>query len=154
MPVSPFAAIFDAALREYTQKTRTDLTSHPLVTTLEGCHSPDAVLAVLREQAHDFDQYRNGDWKIRLMGRLKPIVDILLGLSANGVLGEGIGLVSCTSVTFPLTFSNTLTLIPVAISTGQGDICRCRPPTLSAGVPLSPCVPNRDLQSLSGGKGG
>jgi hypothetical protein len=41
------------------------------------------------------DQFRNGDWKVQLMRRLKPTVDILLWLSTidSGVFGQGIGLV-------------------------------------------------------------
>ena len=138
---SPFAAILDAALQEYAQKTGTDLATHPLATTLETCLSPDAVLTVLHEQAHAFDQYRNGDWKVQLMRHLRPTVDILLGLSTSGVFGEVIGLVSCTIATSPLSLSNSLILIPTAISTGESDICRSRPPTRGAGVSLPPLYP-------------
>ncbi|KAH9957431.1 hypothetical protein BC827DRAFT_1385567 [Russula dissimulans] len=93
--IPQFGAIFDAALNDYAQKTGTDLrlTTHPLAAALESCHSPEAILDVLREQAHAFNQYRNGDWKIRLMRHLKPTVVLLLGLSTSGVLGDhGIGL--------------------------------------------------------------
>ena len=149
MPVSPFVAVFGAALQEYAQKTGTDLNSHPLATTLEACDTPDAVLAVLREQAHAFDQYRNGDWKVQLMRCLKPTVDILLGLSTSGVFSGVIGLVSLTSATFPLILCTSLTDISAAISTGEYDICRSRPSTLGAGAPLSPLY--CDPHSISGG---
>jgi hypothetical protein len=88
---SQFQDLFDAALREYKQKTGKDIATEPLTTRLLRCDSSDAVLEVLQEQAHAFNQFRNGDWKVQLMRRLKPTVDILIGLSTSGVFGEGIG---------------------------------------------------------------
>src|SRR5882672_10260207 len=97
-----FRAIFDAALNDYAQKTGIDLATHPLAAVLESCHSPEAILDVLREQAHAFNKYRNGDWKTRLMRHLNPTVDILLRLSTGGVLDEGISLVRHTNRTISL----------------------------------------------------
>lgn len=88
-----FEAIFDASLEEYAQKTGMDLAAHPLATTLEVCDRPEAVPDVLRKEAQAFDEYRNGDRKVRLMKRLKSTVDIVFELSTCGVFGEGIGLV-------------------------------------------------------------
>jgi hypothetical protein len=144
----PFVAVFDAALQDYVQKTGTDLSSHPLATILEACDTPDAVLAVLREQAHAFDQYRNGDWKIQLMRCLKPTVDILLGLSTSSVFSGAIGLVSRTSY-LPSNFFAPLSRIfpqqfpPAnAIFVGVSIL-------LSVRLPLSPLY--CDSQSISGG---
>ena len=91
---SQFQDVFDAALREYSQKTGKDIATDPLTIKLLRCDSSEAVLEILQEQARAFDQFRNGDRKVQLMRRLKPTVDILLGLSTSGVFGEGIGLVS------------------------------------------------------------
>ncbi|KAN0126986.1 Ankyrin repeat-containing domain protein [Russula decolorans] len=90
--LSQFQDLFDAALWEYNQKTGKDIMTDPLTARLLYCGSSDAVLGILQEQAHAFNQYRNGDWKVQLMRRLKPTVDILFGLSTGGVFGEGIGL--------------------------------------------------------------
>jgi hypothetical protein len=90
---SQFQDVFDAALREYRQKTGKDIVTEPLTMRLLHCDSSDSVLGILQEQARVFNQFRNGDWKIQLMRRLKPTVDILLGLSTGGVFGEGFGLV-------------------------------------------------------------
>ena len=90
---SQFQGLFDAALKEYSRKTGKDIATEPLTTRLLRCDSSDAVLGILQEQAHAFNQFRNGDWKVQLMRRLKPTVDILLGLSTSGFFGEGIGLV-------------------------------------------------------------
>jgi hypothetical protein len=91
---SNFAAIFDAASREYKSLTKQDLATHPLAAAIEGYNSPDAILNVFRKQASAFDKFRKGDDK--LMEWLTPIVNILFTFS--GSLGEGVGLVSLHSV--------------------------------------------------------
>ena len=89
-----FQNLFNSALDEYRQKTGKDIATESLTAKLLHCHSSDAVLEILQEQARDFKHFRNGDWKTRLMGHLKPTVDILLRLSTSGVFGGSIGLVS------------------------------------------------------------
>jgi hypothetical protein len=126
--LSRFQELFNAALREYSQKTGKDITTDPLTARLMPCNSPDAVLAILQEQAHAFNQFRNGDWKVQLMRRLKPTVDILLGLSTSGVFGEGIGLVRLTNLTYHL---RKLIIDHTEISTSEGNICRCWSPARS-----------------------
>jgi hypothetical protein len=87
-----FQHLFDAALEEYSRKTGTDIATDPLAAELldHNCDSSDAVLKILEEQARAFDKFRKGDWKVQLMRRLKPTVDILLGLSTSDVFVEGI----------------------------------------------------------------
>ena len=93
---SNFAAIFDAASREYTFLTKKDLATHPLAAVIEGFNTPDAILNVFRKQASAFDKFRKGDDK--LMEWLTPIVNILFTFSET--LGEGVGLVSLDSVEY------------------------------------------------------
>jgi hypothetical protein len=97
---SRFQDLFEAALVQYSQKTGKDIATDPLTARLLPCGSSDAVLNILQEQAHAFNQYRNGDWKIQLMKQLRPMVDILFGLSTSGVFGEGIGQVRMTKLTY------------------------------------------------------
>jgi hypothetical protein len=123
---SRFQDLFEAALLQYSQKTGKDIATDPLTTRLLSCGSSDEVLSILQEQAHAFNQYRNGDWKIQLMKRLRPTVNILIGLSTSGVFGEGIGLVRMTKVTY-CSYSTFIT----EISTSEGDICWCWSPTRS-----------------------
>jgi hypothetical protein len=97
-----FQDLFDTALEEYSQKTETDLNflkTDPLAARFldSDCNSPDAVLKILEEQAQAFDQYRKGDWKVQLMRRLKPAVDILLKLSSSDVVVEHVSLVRLSS---------------------------------------------------------
>jgi hypothetical protein len=61
--LSQFQDLFDAALWEYNQ-TGKDITTDPLTARLLCCESSDAVLGILQEQAHAFNQYRNGDRKV------------------------------------------------------------------------------------------
>jgi hypothetical protein len=84
-----YQSIFDNALEAYKKKTNQDLRTHPLLSKLESCHSPDAVLSVLREQIPGFGQSGNTDE--RFTKWLNPTVNVLYTFSA--AIGGGIGLV-------------------------------------------------------------
>ena len=89
-PHSNFVPIFNAALESYKRKTKKDLASHPLLSNLQSCDSPEAVLTVLRDQIPAFNQSQNrGDgltkWVI-------PTVNVLYTFSAT--VGQGVGLVN------------------------------------------------------------
>jgi hypothetical protein len=86
-----FPALFEVALEEYAGKTKKNIKTDPLFAKFEDCNSSDAVLKVLEEQALAFEKYRKGDRKVQLMRRLKPTVDVLLRLSTNDYLKEGLG---------------------------------------------------------------
>jgi hypothetical protein len=125
-----FQNLFDAALSAYREKTGKDVATDQLTVRLLRCDSSDAVLGILQEKAHVFDQHGNGDWDVQLVSlrRLKSIVDILLGISTSGVFGEGIGLVRITKSTYPL----QMFFIHFAEGvSGESDICRYRSPTRS-----------------------
>jgi hypothetical protein len=87
---SSFTSVFNAALETYKRKTKNDLASHPLLPSLQSCDSPEAVLAVLREQIPVFSQSQNGD--DRFTKWVAPTVNVLCAFSAT--LGQGVGLVS------------------------------------------------------------
>src|SRR5579863_1829901 len=87
---SNYQSIFDNALEAYKNKTKEDLRSHPLLSKLESCHSPDAVLSVLREQISGSDQSPNTDE--RFTKWLNPTVNVLLTFSET--IGGGISLVN------------------------------------------------------------
>jgi hypothetical protein len=87
---SKFVPIFNAALESYQRKTKKDLASHPLLSSLQPCNSPEAVLTVLRDQIPAFNQSENQDdgltkWVI-------PTVNVLYMFS--GTIGQGVGLVN------------------------------------------------------------
>ncbi|KAH9988601.1 hypothetical protein BJV77DRAFT_731662 [Russula vinacea] len=85
---SNFVSIFNAALESYKRKTKKDLTSHPLLPSLQSCDSPEAVLTVLREQIPAFSQSQNGD--DALTKWVTPTVNVLYAFSST--LGQGVGL--------------------------------------------------------------
>jgi hypothetical protein len=87
---SNFASIFNAALEMYKRKTKEDLASHPLLPSLQSCDSPDAILAVLRQQIPAFSQSQSGD--DALTKWVTPMVNVLYSFSST--LGGGVGLVS------------------------------------------------------------
>ena len=86
---SNFASIFNAALETYKSKTKKDLTSHPLLPTLQSCDTPEAILTVLREQIPALSQSENGD--VGLTKWVTPTVNVLYSFSAT--LGGAVGLV-------------------------------------------------------------
>ena len=86
---SSFASIFNAALETYKHKTKKDLSSHPLLSTLQLCDSPEAILTAFREQISAFGQSENGD--DGLTKWVAPTVNVLYSFSAT--LGGVVGLV-------------------------------------------------------------
>jgi hypothetical protein len=86
---SNFQLIFINALDVYKRHTKRDLPAHPLVTELQSCNSPSAILAVLQQQLQELDQSRSRDE--RWTRWLDPTVNVLYTLS--GTLEEGVGLV-------------------------------------------------------------
>jgi hypothetical protein len=84
-----FETKFAAALKEYKKKTKRDIASHPLITQLQSCDSPSAILAVLRARVEKFDQSQSVDEK--WMKWVDPTVNVLHAFSVT--LGNGIGLV-------------------------------------------------------------
>lgn len=87
---SNFTRIFQEACDEYQKLTGHNLYTHPFSAEIQNCHSPDAILVVLRKQAHTLIKCRKGHEK--LLKYLNPIVNVLFIFS--GTLGEGVGLVS------------------------------------------------------------
>ena len=89
-PRSNYQVIFDSALEAYKKKTGKDLnTSNPLLCNIETCHSPDAILAVLRAQTRGLGRSKNGGDES--LTWLNPIINVLNAFSAT--IGGGVGLV-------------------------------------------------------------
>jgi hypothetical protein len=85
-------SILNDALDKYQEKTGIDLRGikSPLADKLEGCKSPDAILALLQEKEKDFNKFRDKYRKV--IDSLKPIAQLLHTFS--GTLGEALSLVS------------------------------------------------------------
>jgi hypothetical protein len=87
---SNFQSIFDNALEAYKRKTGKDLTKDSLFRDLETCHSPDAVLTILRAQILGPGQSQSsGD---NLTKWLNPTVNVINAFSET--IGSGVSLVS------------------------------------------------------------
>ena len=89
-PQSNFVPIFNAALESYKRKTKKDLASHPLLSSLQSCDSPEAVLDVLRDRIPAFNQTQNRD--DGLTKWVTPTVNVLYTFSVT--VGQGVGLVN------------------------------------------------------------
>jgi hypothetical protein len=90
---SNYQSIFDSALQVYKRKTGKDLTLDPLLRSLETCHSPDAVLDLLRAQILEPGQPQSSGNKFTTW--LDPTVNVLNSFSAT--IGGFVGLVSLKS---------------------------------------------------------
>jgi fungal STAND N-terminal Goodbye domain len=88
--------LFDAALESYEKQTGMKLIDHPLARQLENCHTVDAIMDVLQQQASAFTGFRGEDGKVKKS--LKRAVHVLHTLSTSTVLGGAIGLVRRTVV--------------------------------------------------------
>jgi hypothetical protein len=87
---SNYQAVFDNALEAYKKKTGKDLTSDPLLHSLETCNSPDAVLAILQAQILEPGQPQSS--RNKLTTWLDPTVKVLNAFSST--IGGFVGLVS------------------------------------------------------------
>jgi hypothetical protein len=85
---SNYQHIFSVALESYKKRTGNDLTSNPLLPRLETCNSPDAVIALLREQIPGFDQSRSDNDSERLSNWLNPTVNVIAAFS--GTIGGSV----------------------------------------------------------------
>ena len=85
---SNFQLIFNNALKAYEKRTKKDLLAHPLTARLQACDSPSAILSILQQQVHEFDQ-STGSSDDRWTKWLDPTVSVLYVFSAT--LGEGVG---------------------------------------------------------------
>ena len=100
---SSFQGLFNAALQDYENQTKTKLVQHPLAKKLEACDSVDSITAILQEQAQIFGGFRGDDGKI--MKSLRSSVDVLYTLSNSTIIGEVIGLVVHTTLLIALSCS-------------------------------------------------
>ena len=87
--VSNFQVIINNALDKYKKRTKKDLLEHPLITELESCDTPSAILSVLQQQVQVLDGSRRSD--DRWTRWLDPTVNVVYTLS--GTLGQGVGMV-------------------------------------------------------------
>lgn len=84
-----YQAIFNSALEAYKKKTGKDLTSDPLLRSIENCNSPDAVLAILRAQILEPGQPQSSHSGLTTW--LDPTINVLNAFSAT--IGGLVGLV-------------------------------------------------------------
>ncbi len=89
-PLSNFKPVLDATLSEYKKKTGRELLDHPIAAELQRCDTVDTVLAILQDQAREFQQFKDGDQ--RLMKWIGPLAQVLFAFSGTLVVGD-VGLV-------------------------------------------------------------
>jgi hypothetical protein len=145
---SNFQLIIVNALDTYKRRTKKDLLAHPLVSELQSCNSPSAILAILQQQLEGLDQSRRSDE--RWTRWLDPTVNVLFTLTET--LGEGVSLVRFRSSTY---------LEICALMSIWQVFSPAKVIFVGVGVLLSVCIPSHLLPScdslqrlhLSGSKG-
>ena len=96
---SSFQPILDAALVNFRNQTKVDLTKHPSAEKLQNASSLDDVLQLLLQRESAFNVYR--DKHRKLIGSLRPIVQVVHAFST--ICAEVAGLV-CDSTRYILLF--------------------------------------------------
>ena len=87
---SHLRVLFEAALEDYEQQTGIELAEHPLAEHLQEGNTVDRVTAILREQAQDFEKFREKD---KVLKPLKRVLTVLHKLSFAANFAEDVGLV-------------------------------------------------------------
>jgi hypothetical protein len=87
---SHLRVLFEAALEDYKHQTGIELAKHPLAERLQDGNSVDSVAAILREQAQDFEKFRDKD---KVLKPLKKILTVLHGLSSAANFAQDVGMV-------------------------------------------------------------
>ena len=82
--------LFAAAFKDYKQQTGIELAEHPLAERLQDCNSVESVTAILREQAQDFEEFRE---KYKVFKPLEKVLTVLRGLSFAADFAQDVGLV-------------------------------------------------------------
>ena len=157
--MSNYDSIFKAALEAYKRQTKNDLTSHPLLSRLQSCHSPHAVLAALREQilipseslAQSQSGDGDGDGDDRFSRWLVPTVNVLYAFSVT-LAAEGAGVVNLEVCFFGCFGDLTILMFGcffffsfAGILTGEGHLCGHRRSPLGRYLE-SFCSDHRDAQ--------
>lgn len=75
-----FQVLYEASLQEYEKQTDIALAKHPLAEQLQHCDSVESVTALLQEQVHARNEFRDGD---RITKSLNSTVLVLCALSAG-----------------------------------------------------------------------
>lgn len=87
--ISNYRSFFDSALEVYRKKTKSDLASHPLLTKIESCDCPEAILTTLRGEILGFDRAQSSNNKSSTW--FNSTVKVLYTFSST--IGESVGLV-------------------------------------------------------------
>lgn len=86
---STFQTIFDTALKDYKDKTGSNLFDHPLAEQFQQSDSVESITNILEEQARIFCKFRDHG---KLVNSLKCLVNVFCSPPFTTVLDKGIGI--------------------------------------------------------------
>ena len=84
--------LFQAALEDYEKQTGIELTKHPLAERLQHCNSVEAVTDILREQAKDFDNFREEDKVLKPLKKVLTVLHIISSIPSIADFAQHVGL--------------------------------------------------------------
>ena len=80
---SPLRVLFEAALEDYKQQTGIELAKHPIAECLQDCNSVESITDIIREQAQDFNRFREKDKVLKPLKKVLSVVQILSSPAAD-----------------------------------------------------------------------
>ena len=80
---SQLRVLFEAALEDYKQKTGIELAKHTLAERLQDCNSVESVTDIIREQAQDFNKFREKDKVLKPLKKVLTVLYILLSPASD-----------------------------------------------------------------------
>ena len=85
--------LFQTALEDYKKQTGIELTKHPLAERLQDCNSVEEVTEILREQAKDFDNFRQKDKVLKPLKKVLTVLHIISSVPSVADFSQHVGLV-------------------------------------------------------------
>jgi hypothetical protein len=95
-PSSRYQGTFNAAVQEYEKITGITLVKHPITEKLHNCHSVEAIIPLIQDQARELGDFPGSN---RIMESIKSSVTVLSMLAATPALGDAIDIVRTKTLT-------------------------------------------------------
>ena len=90
---SHLRVLFQTALEDYEKQTGIELAKHHLAERLQDCNSVESVTDVLREQAKDFEKFREKDKVLKPLKKVLTVLHIISSVPSVAGITQNFGLV-------------------------------------------------------------
>ena len=90
---SHLRVLLQTALEDYEKQTGIELAKHHLAERLQDCNSVESVTDVLREQAKDFEKFREKDKVLKPLKKVLTVLHIISSVPSVAGITQNFGLV-------------------------------------------------------------